>query len=78
MQETVTVELVLTSEQHEHFTPPSWSSKRRPRNSPPCLLAHSYAPEANRGVIRLQAKLVGWKTARKAVKLLRNDKLDQA
>ena len=41
------------------------------------VVAHSYVPEANRGVIRLQAKLVGWKTAQKVVKLLRNDKLDQ-
>jgi hypothetical protein len=35
------------------------------------VLAGSYVPELGRGVVRLQCKLIGRKTAARAIKILR-------
>ena len=40
-----------------------------------CVLAGSYVPELGRGVVRLQAKLVGRKAAMAALKILRKSEI---
>lgn len=45
--------------------------KRQERMTIFAVLAHSFNPDAGGAVIRLQARAVDWKTARKIVKLLR-------
>jgi hypothetical protein len=41
-----------------------------------CVLAGSYLPEAGRGVVRLQAKLVDRKAAQKALAILRKSEIE--
>ena len=65
------VELVLSEAQIKAFSDIVHLQRLNPGSMTFMVLASSYDPEHGGGLLRLQAKLVGRKTAAKALKILR-------
>jgi hypothetical protein len=65
------VELVLTEAQIKRFSDIVHLQRLNPGSQTFMVLASSFSPEHGGGILRLQCKLVGKKSAMKALKILR-------
>jgi len=72
LEASTQIELPLTSDQAELFRGITDLQRLRRGSVLFCVLCGSYMPQLNRGVVRLQAKLVDRKAALKALKILRS------
>jgi len=66
------VEIPLTEDQIAAFAGAIELQQLRPGSQHFFVLASSYVPEERRGILRLQGKLVGKRTAAKALRILRS------
>ena len=71
LEASTQIELPLSPDQAELFRGLTELQRLQRGSAVFCVLAGSYVPELGRGVVTLQCKLVGRKTAAKALKLLR-------
>jgi hypothetical protein len=78
MADSRIIQLPLSSEQAMRFADILEAQNNQEKSAIFAVITDSYVPIAGRGVLRLQLKLVSWKTAQKVVKLLRADSAPDA